>query len=181
MALQADRGTCHHRQAGATGHRAAHAPPWHGRGRLWRPRGSVIVVDHAGRLEVSGWGGILSLAARTKGIEGVIVDGACRDVDESRDLGFPVYARAAVPITARGRIVEKSFNETITIGGITVQPGDLVMADSSASCSSRPIEPKEVLAQAEAIVERESQMAAAVRAGQSVVEVMGASYNGCSG
>src|SRR4051812_49552382 len=66
--------------------------------------GDVIVVDHGGRAEAAGWGGILSLAAKVKGVGGVIVDGACRDVDESRDVRLPVFARSATPRTARGRI-----------------------------------------------------------------------------
>src|SRR4029453_2590041 len=69
----------------------------------------VIVVDNGGRTDVATWGGLLSLAARTKNIRGVIVDGAARDIDESRDLEFPVYARAAVQVTARGRIMQQSF------------------------------------------------------------------------
>ena len=68
--------------------------------------GDVIVAQH-GRLDAAGWGGILSAAARTKGVAGVIVDGAARDIDEARELDFPVFARAAVPLTARGRIVEE--------------------------------------------------------------------------
>src|ERR1700681_1265582 len=50
----------------------------------------VIVVDNGGRVDVAAWGGLLSLAARIKQLRGVIVDGACRDLDESRELGFPV-------------------------------------------------------------------------------------------
>jgi regulator of RNase E activity RraA len=65
--------------------------------------GDIIVIDSGGRLDASAWGGLLSLGAKLKGISGVIIDGACRDVDESRDLGFPVYARGALPMTARGR------------------------------------------------------------------------------
>src|SRR5215510_12798217 len=63
--------------------------------------GDVIVIDNGGRPDTSCWGGLLALAAKTKGISGVIIDGACRDVDESRDVGFPVFARGAVPMTAR--------------------------------------------------------------------------------
>ena len=51
--------------------------------------GQVIVIEHHDREDAAGWGGILSLAARLKGIEGVIVDGTCRDVDDSRDASFP--------------------------------------------------------------------------------------------
>ena len=47
--------------------------------------GQVIVIQHHDRADAAGWGGILSLAARIKGIEGVIVDGTVRDIDDSRD------------------------------------------------------------------------------------------------
>ena len=64
--------------------------------------GDVLVVDNAGRVDVASWGGILALGAKTRQIQGVIIDGVCRDVDEIRDIGLPVYARGVVPITARG-------------------------------------------------------------------------------
>src|SRR5512142_3167449 len=66
--------------------------------------GDVIVMDSGGREDVSAWGGLLSLGAKHKGLSGVVIDGACRDIDESRDVAFPVYARAVVPMTARGRV-----------------------------------------------------------------------------
>jgi 4-hydroxy-4-methyl-2-oxoglutarate aldolase len=138
--------------------------------------GSVIVIEHHDRADAAGWGGILSLAARTKGIEGVIVDGTCRDVDDSRDVGFPVFARAATPMTARGRIVEASMGEPIDVGGLTVQPGDYVIADWSGVVFVSGARAEEVISTAESLAEREAQMAAAVRAGKSVVEVMGANY-----
>src|SRR5258708_12375339 len=96
-------------------------------------RGTVIGVERHEREDAAGWGGILALAARMKGIEGVIVDGTCRDVDDSRDAGFPVYARAATPMTARGRIVEASMGEPIRVGDLLVHPGDYVIADWSGA------------------------------------------------
>jgi regulator of RNase E activity RraA len=138
--------------------------------------GDVIVIDHGGRVDAAGWGGILSLAAKVKGVAGVIVDGACRDVDESRDVQLPIYARAGTPVTARGRIVEESFNEPIRVGHVTVRPGDLVIADWSGVVFVGRERAEEVVRAAEGIAAREAQMAEAVRAGRSVVEVMGASY-----
>jgi regulator of RNase E activity RraA len=138
--------------------------------------GDVIVVDHAGRLNAAGWGGILSLAAKVRGVAGVIVDGACRDVDESRDVELPLFARAATPVTARGRIVEESFNEPIRIGHVAVHPGDLVIADWSGVVFVTRARAEEIVQAAEEIAAREAEMAVAVRAGRSVVEVMGASY-----
>lgn len=134
--------------------------------------GEVIVVDHRGRLDVSAWGGILSLAATVKGVAGVVVDGACRDLDDARELGFPVFARAGVPVTARGRIVEESWNEPVTIGGVPVAPGDYVVADASGVVFLRRDRAAEVVELATAIAAREAAMAEAVRAGASIVEVM---------
>lgn len=134
--------------------------------------GDVIVIDNAGRTDVSCWGGILSNAAQVKGIRGVVVDGAARDVDGSRDLGFPVYARNGVPVTARGRIVQEAFNTIIQCGGVQVRPGDLVMADGSGVVFIPSERAEEVIEAAERITSREAQMVEAVRAGRSVVEVM---------
>lgn len=134
--------------------------------------GDVIVVDNAGRTDVSSWGDILSNACRTKGLAGVVIDGACRDIDGSREAGFAVYGRAVVPVTARGRIVQESFNEPIAFAGVTVRPGDLVIADGSGVVFVDQDRAEEVIATAERLAAKENAMIEAVRAGRSVVEVM---------
>jgi regulator of RNase E activity RraA len=138
--------------------------------------GSVIVIEHHDREDAAGWGGILSLAARVKGVEGVIVDGTCRDVDDSRDAGFPVYARAATPITARGRVAEASMGEPIRVSDLVVHPNDFVIADWSGVVFVSGARAEEIIQTAEALAAREAAMANDVRAGRSVVEVMGANY-----
>jgi 4-hydroxy-4-methyl-2-oxoglutarate aldolase len=143
--------------------------------------GQVIVVEHHDREDAAGWGGILSLAARLKGIEGVIVDGTCRDVDDSRDVGFPVYARAATPMTARGRVSEASTGEPIRVGDLPVHRGDFVIADWSGVVFIQAARVEEVIATAESLAAREAAMAEAVRAGRSVMEVMGAGYESMLG
>jgi 4-hydroxy-4-methyl-2-oxoglutarate aldolase len=132
----------------------------------------VIVVDNGGRLDVAAWGGLLSLAAKIKQVRGVIVDGACRDIDESRELAFPVYGRAAVQVTARGRIMQQSFNEEIQFAGVQVHPGDLVIADASGVVLIPRAREADVIAQAEALAGREAAMAEAIRNGRSILEVM---------
>lgn len=144
-------------------------------------RGDVIVVAHGGRLDVAGWGGILSLGATRREVEGVIIDGACRDVDESVELNLPIYARAAVPITARGRIVETSWNESIKVDGLTVSPGDLVLADGSGVVFLPAARAEAILDVAEQISAREAAMADAVRAGKPLAEVMNSSYEDLAG
>jgi len=132
----------------------------------------VIVVDHGGRTDVAAWGGLLSLAAQVKKIRGVIVDGAARDVDESRELEFPVFGRGAVQVTARGRVMQESFNEEIECAGVQVHPGDLVIADMSGVVFIPRAREEEVLTQAEGLAAAEQRMAAAIKTGRSVVEVM---------
>ncbi len=138
--------------------------------------GDVIVVAHGGHLNVAGWGGLLSLGAVMRGVEGVIVDGACRDVDESRELGLPVYARAVVPLTARGRVIETAWNEPVTIGSLSVAPGDLVLADGSGVVFLPAAHAEKIIDIAEQIAAREQAMARALRSGWPITEVMGTSY-----
>lgn len=138
--------------------------------------GDVIVIDHQGREDAAGWGGILSTAAKHKGLSGVIVDGACRDVDEARSLAFPVFATASTPRTARGRAVEESFNEPITIRGMPVRPGDLVLADGTGVVFVPAERAEAVIVTAEEIAAREAEMTRAVLAGQPVSQVMGHGY-----
>src|SRR5271167_394685 len=66
--------------------------------------GAVIVIEQRTGLEAAGWGGMLSNAARLRGVVGVIVEGPARDVDEAAEIGFPVFSRTTTPRTARGRV-----------------------------------------------------------------------------
>ena len=134
--------------------------------------GDIIVIDSGGRADVSAWGGLLSLASKTKGLSGVVIDGACRDIDESREVGFPVYARAVIPMTARGRVVQDSFNQEIQFAGVQVHPGDLVIADGSGVVFIAREKEREAIQEAEAVAQQEAGMAEGIRQGLSVVEVL---------
>jgi 4-hydroxy-4-methyl-2-oxoglutarate aldolase len=138
--------------------------------------GDVIVVAAGGRVGAAGWGGILSLAAATRQVSGVIVDGACRDVDEGTALGLPVYALAAVPATARGRQVEVGWNTPVQIAGVTVSPGDLVVADGSGVVFLPAARAAEIIARAEVIAAWEAAAADRIRAGEPASRVLSAAY-----
>lgn len=138
--------------------------------------GDVIVIDNQGRLDAACWGGNLARAALARGVSAVIADGAVRDLDECEQVGLPVFAREAVPVTARGRVVELDWNVPVTISGITVEPGDLVVADGSGVVFMPASRAKEIGAAACRIVEKERLMAADIARGVPVSQVMGASY-----
>jgi regulator of RNase E activity RraA len=132
----------------------------------------VIVIDNAGRTDVSGWGGILGLGAVSRGVRGVILDGAFRDVEENRQLGLPVYARQATPATARGRLQQRSAGDPARVAGRTIRQGDIVYADSTGLVVVPREYAEEVAARAEAITARESLIAEEVRAGRPLAEAM---------
>ncbi len=137
--------------------------------------GDIIVIQH-GRDDVSGWGGLLSRGALAKQVSGVVIDGGFRDIDEARELGLPVFGRAAVPVTARGRIAEHGWNEPIAVAGVDVSPGDWLVADGSGVVVLRQNRIDEILATAEAIVRREALMVRDIESGRPIGEVLGADY-----
>ena len=133
---------------------------------------SVIVVDNQGRTDVSCWGGILSLGATQRGARGVVVDGVCRDVAEARELGFPVFSRGAIPATARGRLQERTTGEPVTLAGLTVRQGDVVVADETGLVVVPRDRAEEVARLATAIVARERAIAQEVRTGARLSHAM---------
>ena len=138
--------------------------------------GDIIVVEQRSGIEAGAWGGILSLGAHLKGVAGVICDGPVRDIDEARELGFPVYARALTARTARGRIAEVDNNGPVRVGDVTVNAGDYVVADASGVVFVAAKHIQAVLDAAEGIVEREARMARALREGAPIHAVMGEAY-----
>ncbi len=130
------------------------------------------MVANGGRTDVSSWGGIVSVGAAVRYVRGVITDGACRDVGQARELGFPVFARTQVPVTARGRLRQKSAGEPIVVGDVTVRPGDVVMADEGGVVVVPRERATEVLDAARGLAERETAIEAEVRAGVQLPRAM---------
>ena len=90
----------------------------------------VIVISAQGA-RASIWGGMASLAAKLKGVAGLVVDGGVRDIDEMVEHQFPVFARHPVATTGRTRLKVQAINVPIEIDGVSVSPGDVIVADST--------------------------------------------------
>lgn len=89
--------------------------------------GSVIVVE-SGDLDHALAGGNVCAVAQRRGIAGFVLDGLLRDLAEVREAGFPVFARGVIPIPG-GKKKLGSLGEAVRVGGVTVHPGDIVVAD----------------------------------------------------
>ena len=91
------------------------------------PVGSVLVVDGGDASHAIAGGNVCAVALR-RGIAGLIVDGAIRDVEEIRELGFPVFARAVVPKPGLKAVV-LPLQQPVNCGGVLIHPGDFIVAD----------------------------------------------------
>ena len=92
------------------------------------PKGSVLVIDGQGELNTALWGEVTTLAARLKGLQGVVIDGAIRDLYKIHRDKFPVFARAVVP-NAGGAQYAGEINVPVQCGGAIVHPGDWIVGD----------------------------------------------------
>lgn len=91
--------------------------------------GDVIVVDGKGDLSSALMGEIMCQQAHALGIAGVVIDGAVRDSEAIRALGFPMYAAGLNP-NGPTKSVPGRVNHPISLGGVTIQPGDLIVGDA---------------------------------------------------
>jgi len=91
--------------------------------------GDVIVVDGKGDLSSALMGEIMSQQCVALGVAAVVIDGAVRDSEAIRELGFPMYAAGLNP-NGPTKFVPGRLNHPISIGGVTVNPGDLVVGDA---------------------------------------------------
>jgi regulator of RNase E activity RraA len=96
--------------------------------------GDVAVFDCGGCTHASAMGGLSGAWARRVEMTGCIIDGAVRDLESIQEEGVPVWSRALTPVSGKHRLAAVEINGTVTIGGVSVQPGDLVAADETGVC-----------------------------------------------
>jgi regulator of RNase E activity RraA len=116
--------------------------------------GSVIVVQ-SGDLDYALAGGNVCAVAHRRGVAAFVLDGVIRDVAETRELGFPVFARGVMPIPGTKKAVWP-FNEPIDCGGVRVEAGDVVVADEEGVVVVPRDRQDQVLRDARAKLEKEA-------------------------
>ena len=101
--------------------------------------GDVLVIDGAGELTQALMGEIMATYAASLGVQGLVIDGAIRDVGAIRANDFPVYARG---VSHRGPYKNGpgEVNVPVTVGGMVVHPGDIVVGDEDGVLAIAPSE-----------------------------------------
>src|SRR3954464_10924529 len=92
------------------------------------PRGSVLVVDASLEPERGYWGEVLTTAAETVGIVGLVIDGCVRDTAALESHGFPVFS-AGVALRGASKVAGGDVGAPVTVGGVEVATGDWVVGD----------------------------------------------------
>lgn len=132
--------------------------------------GDVVVLDNHGRTDCTVWGDILTIAAKTKGIAGTLIEGVCRDVDGIVQEGYPLFARGAFMMTGKDRVMVDATQVTVSVGTRQVKPNDIVVGDASGVVVVPHERAGEVLKAALAIEEAESAIVEAVRGGATITQ-----------
>lgn len=126
--------------------------------------GDILVIDGRGHTETAVWGGIMTRAAISQGIGGVVVDGAVRDAAEIRELGFATFAAGICP-AGPGKGFGGIIDGPIACAGCPVKPGDIVIGDDDG-VAVIPLERQaEILQAALEKIEQEKQTNADTKAG----------------
>src|SRR3954454_13412051 len=125
----------------------------------------LLLVDLGGRLDVQCWGTVLATAARSFGVRGALVNGAVRDVEGLRELGFATYALGVYPARMRGRLALTAIDQPVELDGGIVEAGSFPVADASGALFLPDSRSVEVLALAADLRAQEEKKLQAVRAG----------------
>jgi 4-hydroxy-4-methyl-2-oxoglutarate aldolase len=132
--------------------------------------GDIIVVSAGEYEEAGSFGDVLANACLAKGIGGLVTDTGVRDTLQLRDLGFPVFS---LSVCIKGTVKETiaAVNDTIIVGGETINPGDIIVGDADGLVVVRRAEAQEAAVLSQAREDAEAGYIAAYKQGKSVIEV----------
>lgn len=136
--------------------------------------GDIMVIE--GVAGVSNMGGISATIGKRQGEGGAIVAGGIRDVAWQRSLGFPIWSAEVTPVTGKWRVETVEINGPITICGVEVKPGDMVVADDTGVCFVPSSVVRQVAARARQIAQGEEKRHGDIEAGMSVPELAAKTY-----
>lgn len=130
----------------------------------------VIVIENG--LDVAALGGLMATDAQSRGMAGMVLDAGVRDVGEIRALGLPVYARSVIPSTTVGRFASVANQVPVECAGVTVKPGDIIVADEDGVVAVPQERAAEVLKRAQEIDARETKMVPLIKKYKSLQKVV---------
>ncbi|MPZ92199.1 MAG: hypothetical protein GEU68_11290 [Actinobacteria bacterium] len=136
------------------------------------PPGAVLVIDAEAHLGRAVWGFVLTVAALKRRLAGAVIDGAVRDIDAIRDLGWPLYARGVCPLGPH-KGFEGRVGDAVQCGGVIVAPGDVVVGDADGVAIVPAERATQVFARASARMAEEADWVRRIENGESSLDILG--------
>ena len=130
----------------------------------------IVVIDNAGRTYCTVWGDLLSLTAKQRDVAGTLIDGACRDLDAIKEIGYPLYTKGCYMVTGKERVQVDAYNIPVSISGVQVKPGDIIIGDDTGVVVVPFERAEDLLKVAADIIEAERYIEEAVKNGSSLRE-----------
>lgn len=136
--------------------------------------GDIMVIDRNGDTKHACWGEMTSLAALMNGVAATIVDGPATDVVEIEEMEYLVFSRGISPITTRSLAMAGEINTIVQCGGVSVAPGDIILADDNGILVLQPDQVAALVEHCEPIAQREPTTRIRLRSGESLAEMTNA-------
>jgi len=137
--------------------------------------GDVLVMDRCGDMRHASVGGAVAYAARKAGCAGIVVDGMVTDIGELRQYGVPVWARGLSPVTTKRLGAAGEFCVNVSCGGVSVRPGDVILADENGVLVMAPDQAEAAARRAIGMQEAEKTTLKRIDAGEKLPDITGAS------
>ncbi len=134
-------------------------------------RAGDVIVIYNGSPHVAPWGELATLSCINKGVAGVVIDGAVRDVDDIRRLNFPVFATSIVPNAGEPKGFGE-INAEIQCGGETVKPGDFIVGDDNGVVVVPKERGYEIARRAVEVEKNERRIRDEIKRGKTLSEVL---------
>ncbi len=136
--------------------------------------GDVVVIE--GLTGVSNMGGQSAMVAHRAGCAGAVIEGSFRDPDSSRACDFPIWSRGVTPITGKWRLETVEINGRVRIAGVSVDAGDLVLADEAGVVFVPFVKAHAVLSEAERIAQGDTRQKSDIAAGIDLATLAATKY-----
>ncbi|MSQ23738.1 MAG: RraA family protein [Chloroflexi bacterium] len=134
------------------------------------PPGDICVLDNAGRLDATVWGNILTEMSHIRGVGGTVINGVCRDVARSLELGYPIFSKSRFMRTGKDRVECDAMNVPVSLGDVQVRPGDILVGDADGIVVVPKIHEDSILEAAADVETAEDAILERIRRGMRLVD-----------
>jgi 4-hydroxy-4-methyl-2-oxoglutarate aldolase len=135
------------------------------------PEGTVVTLDNQQRVDATVWGDILTIVATRKHLGGTVIDGVCRDAPRAIEMRYPIFSRGTYMRTGKDRVAVDAVQCSVSIGGVRVNPGDLLVGDRDGVVAVPKERFEQVAEVAQRIDEAENRIREAIERGERLDEV----------